>query len=192
MKRSTFLGLCVSALPGLKLISAEAGNKVPRPAPPLQYELPNGSMESLSKYRGKVVCVQFLYTTCPHCQVASQLLSKLNTEYGPRGFQPIGVAFNPMAKVVVADYVRDYKVNFPVGSTQREPAMQFLGYSPDERISVPQIVFIDRKGIIRQQSRQNNDGETAAEPNLRQMIELLLKEPAPGSASRKGVKKAAR
>ena len=32
--------------------------------------------------------------TCPHCQAASKLMTKLQEEYGPRGFQAIDVAIN--------------------------------------------------------------------------------------------------
>lgn len=175
---------CLATLAAAPLFATGTGNTVPRKSPPFTYELANGT-ESLSKYAGKVICVQFLFTTCPHCQVASQLLSKLNTEFGPRGFQPIGVSFNPMSKMLNADYVRDFHVSFPVGAASREAVMTYLGYSPEERISVPQIVFIDRKGTIRQQSKQTNDANAATEANLRSMIELLLKEGGAAKAASK-------
>jgi peroxiredoxin len=170
--------LASSALASASLIGAEAPNRVPRPAPDFSFQLPNGSAASLQQYRGKVICAQFLLTTCPHCQHASELLSKLQKEYSARGFQPIGIAYNPMSKMLIDDYVRDHKVTFPVGAAEREPAIDFLGYSQEERVSVPQIVFIDRKGIIRYQSQQLNDAEAATEQNLRSWIEKLLAEPA--------------
>jgi peroxiredoxin len=163
------------------LSGADAKNRVPRPAPDFAFQLANGSTGSLQQHRGKVVCAQFLLTTCPHCQHASELLSRLQKEYGPRGFQPIGIAYNPMSKMLIDDYVRDHKVTFPVGAAEREPAIDFLGYSQEERVSVPQIVFIDRKGIIRYQSQQLNDAEAATEQNLRFWIEKLLAEPAGAS-----------
>jgi hypothetical protein len=106
------------------------------------------------------------------------LLAKLSAEYGPKGFQPVGVAFNDMAGMLVPDFIKNNGVTFPVGFSQREQVMNYLGLSPDARVSVPQIVLIDRKGMIRQQSLSLNDDRTASEANLRTMIETLLKEPA--------------
>lgn len=168
---------CIVAFSLAPFAAAAEGPRVPRKSPPFSYETAQG-VEWLSKYAGKVLCVQFLFTTCPHCQVASQLLSRLKDQYGARGFQPVGVAFNPMSRMLVPDYIRDYKVTFPVGAATRESVMTYLGYNPEERISVPQIVFIDRKGMIRQQSKQLNDNVAATEQNLRTQIELLTRESA--------------
>ena len=44
----------------------------PRPAPELVIKSATGQEQLLSKFRGKVVAVEFLLTTCPHCQKASQ------------------------------------------------------------------------------------------------------------------------
>ncbi len=66
------------------------GAEVPRPAPELVIRQVNGKQLLLSQYRGKVVALEFLQTTCPHCQTCSALLNKMYQEYGPRGFQPIG------------------------------------------------------------------------------------------------------
>ena len=60
---------------------------VPRPAPEFAIQLPDGSQTLLSSLRGKVVCLMFVHTTCPHCQHATQEISKLHSQYGPQGFQ---------------------------------------------------------------------------------------------------------
>lgn len=150
--------------------------EVPRQSPEFVVHLPQGGQILLSQYRGKVVCVEFLYTTCPHCQTASQLMSKLQSEYGPKGFQALGVAFNPMSKMLVPDFVRDFRVNYPVGFAEREPVSQFLQNPVNEALHVPQIVFIDRQGKVRQQSLPRGDSTTATEANMRKMIESLLAE----------------
>ena len=67
------------ALAGVTLLPAMAVD-VPRPAPEFSAKLPNGGQILLSKYRGKVVALEFLFTTCPHCQHASQVMSQLQTE----------------------------------------------------------------------------------------------------------------
>lgn len=157
------------------------GAEVPRKAPEFAVQIPKGGQVMLSQYRGKVLCVEFLYTTCPHCQHASQLMSKLQTEYGPKGFQAVGIAFNEMSNMLVPDFVRDFKVNYPVGSGTREAVHSFLQNDPSHSLHVPQIVFIDKKGMIRHQSLPREDIQSATEPFMRKTIEMLLKEPAPSA-----------
>jgi thiol-disulfide isomerase/thioredoxin len=168
------------------LLSAAAfGATLPRQAPEFTVQLPNKSPVHLSGYRGKVVLVEFLFTTCPHCQSASQMMSRLQTEYGPKGFQAVGVAFNEMANMLVPDFVRDFKVNYPVGFSPREPIVSFLQADPNQSLHVPQLVFIDKKGVIRHQSLQQNDSVTHTESNVRRMIQELLAEPAGKPAKKK-------
>lgn len=151
---------------------------VPRPAGEYVIPLPDGTQKLLSSYRGKVVCLEFVFTTCPHCQHASQVMSKLYTEYGARGFQPLAVAFNDMAKMLVPDFVKDFSVNYPVGYTERDQVLNYLGISVLERFVVPQMVWIDRKGQIRAQTPALGDEKMLGEPYWRDMLETLLKEPA--------------
>jgi peroxiredoxin len=152
---------------------------VPRKAPEVVVQLPQGGQKLLSDYRGKVVCLEFLFTTCPHCQHSAEILSQFQNEFGPKGFQALGIAFNPMAKMLVPDFVRDHKVNFPVGYTEnRDVVNNFLENPLDNALHVPQLVFIDRKGMIRKQSLPRGDSETANPANMRKMIEQLLAEPA--------------
>jgi peroxiredoxin len=171
----SLLFLTLSVLP---LVAAE----VPRKSPEFAAKMPAGGQLLLSQYKGKVVVLEFAFTTCPHCQASARLLTQLYKEYGPRGFQPIAVAFNEMANMLVPDFVKNNGVTFPVGSSLREPVLNYLQLSPEERLSVPQIVIIDRKGVIRQQSMASMDEKTATEANLRNMIETLLKESATSAA----------
>jgi thiol-disulfide isomerase/thioredoxin len=158
----------------LPLVAAD----VPRKSPEFAAQTPAGGQLLLSQYKGKVIVLEFAFTTCSHCQASARLLTQLYKEYGPKGFQPLAVAFNDMAGMLVPDFVKQNGVTFPVGFSLRDPVLNYLQLSPDARLSVPQIVIIDRKGMIRQQSLVANDDKTATEANLRNMIETLLKEPA--------------
>ena len=169
--------------------------QVPRPAKEFDFAEPNGRHNLLSSYKGKVVVIQFLYTTCPHCQAMSQMLTKLQQEYGPRGLQILGAAFNPevvdpakpdsVHPEVVTAYVRQLNVGFPVGFSARDTVMSFLTLSLLDRYVVPQVAVIDRKGQIREQTEANPQGAAPLqnEAYLRNLIEKLLKEPAAGAAA---------
>jgi len=171
----------VTALAALSL----AGAQVPRPAPEFSVKLANGQQLLLSQYRGKVVALEFLLTTCPACQDASRVLNRMYKEYGARGFQPIGVAFNDMAMMLVPDYVKNLGLSFPVGVGTRESVMDFLQHSPILRMLVPQLVFVDRKGIIRAQYSADDPFFLDKEKNMRTQIESLLAEPGGGSLAHK-------
>jgi len=148
---------------------------VPRPAPDLSYKLPDGRQINLGDYRGKVVAIEFLITTCPHCQRCSQIMQKLYGEMGARGFQPLGVAINEMAHMLVPDYVRDLKLTFPVGFSDRGTATGFLQHPEHLILSMPQVVFIDRKGVIRAQVGGADKFFLDEEKNMRAQLESLLK-----------------
>jgi thiol-disulfide isomerase/thioredoxin len=135
--------------------------------------------------------VQFLFTWCPHCQAFSKVLTELNTEYGARGFQALGVAFDevdpkdpvPLKEKVVA-YGKTY-AGFPVGVSNRTSVLSYLGISELERVGVPQIVVIDRKGIIREQTTSEGGGELGNPAHLKPLIESLLAEGAPAKTPAK-------
>ena len=164
---------------GWLVLSATAG-EVSRPAPEFAIRLVNGQQLLLSQFRGKIVALEFLNTTCPHCQDCSAIMNKLYKEYGPRGFQPLGVAFNDMATLLVPDYVSQLQLTFPVGVAPREAVMTFLEHPPIQIMYVPQLVFVDRKGIIRAYYPGGDDFFKAPneESNMRADIEKLLKEAA--------------
>ncbi|HMD49640.1 MAG TPA: TlpA disulfide reductase family protein [Bryobacteraceae bacterium] len=151
-----------------------------RPSPEFKVRFVDGSQAALSSFRGKVVALLFVHTTCPHCQHASEVFSRLYTEYGSRGFQPIDVAFNSMANLYVRDFVKDHNINYPVGFDTPENVMNYLGFSIMEYYVVPQIVWIDRKGNIRSQTPPRGEDKLLQEAYWRSMIETLTKEPMEG------------
>ena len=175
-------------------LSAQAAAPVPRPAKEFTVATPQGQQILISSLKGKVAVVQFLFTWCPHCQAFSKVLTQLNTEYGPRGFQALGVAFNdqpdsPEDKIPLKDKVLAYSkeyAGFPVGVSNRSAVLSYLGISELERIGVPQIIIIDRKGVIREQSTSQGGGPLGDPAHLKPLIESLLAEGAPAKAPAQG------
>jgi peroxiredoxin len=166
--------------------------EVPRPAPQISIDMPDGSKLPLNKYKGKVIVLEFLLTDCPHCQQCSQTVSRLNKEYGPKGLQPIGAAINADAAAKLQNFIQQNGVNYPVGLFDNDKAHEFLQHSVMMAMPMPQLVFIDRKGVIRSQYSGNSPFFTDEERNMRAAIEELLKEPAGAApahtASTKGKK----
>ena len=170
-----------------------------RKAPELAFTLPGEGEKLLSQYRGKVVALEFILTTCSHCQEASRVMSRFQQEYGQRGFQALDLAINALdegrtaeqAGLMTRTFASTFQVAFPVGFIGRDPMMSFMGFSIMDRMVVPQMVLMDRKGNIRWQTPapSNEEYSKLMSPNtLRQHIEELLAEPAT-TAGRKGLAK---
>ncbi len=157
------------------------GADLPRSAPPMTFKMPAGGVIDLAHYRGKVVALEFLITTCPHCQKCSQILQKMQDEYGPKGFQALGVATNEMSHMLVPDYVKNFALRFPVGFAPREQAHEFLQIPTMLNMYVPQLVFIDRNGMIQSQFAGGTDFFKEEEKNIRAKVEEMLTSGAQGT-----------
>jgi peroxiredoxin len=165
--------LAISVSIGPLMLPAKA--PVPRPAPELVCTDQNGKRLALSGFKGKVVVVQFLITTCSHCQALSQMLTKFQAEYGPQGFQAVGVAFNEANAAMVKSYIEDHHIGIPVGFAPRDAVLEYLGVSVmDQRLTVPQVVVIDRSGRVRAQTDVTGTRELVDESYLRGLIGRLL------------------
>jgi peroxiredoxin len=157
-----------------------AAAPVPRPSPDLVIVEPSGKEIPLSSLKGDVVVIEFLLVGCARCQRIAQTLSTLNSELGPRGFHPIGIAFDVgINGLALNSFAQRFKVNYPVGYTTSDKVDSYLGRAITERFQVPQIVVIDRAGVIRAQSRPVGEANLEDEAYLRNLLDALLKEAAP-------------
>ena len=182
--KTIFASLAALALASICLLAA--GTEGLRKAPELAFTIPGQGQKLLSQYRGKVVALEFIMTTCPHCQAASHVMTQFQQEYGPRGFQALDVAINALdegrtdaqAAQIVQAFAQNFQVGFPVGYVPRDQMMSFMNFSMAERMVVPQLVMIDRKGYIHYQTPASDaDGTWAKlmdENAIRQHIEELL------------------
>src|SRR5580658_2599940 len=139
-----FLAVCLISF------SVLAQPPMPRKAPELTVVEASGKQTLLSSYRGKVVLLAFIFTTCPHCQAECGVMDKLQAELGPKGFQPLAVAFNDNAGMLLSGFVQNFKPTFPVGSAIRKQVTDYLQLDDSPTAipwNVPQMVLVDRKGM---------------------------------------------
>jgi peroxiredoxin len=151
---------------------------VPRKAPEFTISPPGGKETLLSSYRGKVVLLGFFSTGCPHCQALAKVFNGLQEAFASEGLQALGIAFNPDAdSAKVKDFAHLYAPSYPIGLSKTDNVMSFLGISVmDRRWVYPQVVLIDRKGMIRAQSEKEGSPELQELTTLRPQVEKLLKE----------------
>ena len=160
------------ALAAASLFAADANTL--RKAPELAFTIPEQGQKLLSQYRGKVVALEFILTTCPHCQAASRVMTKMQQEYGGRGFQALDVAINTSDEQLVQAFAKNFEVGFPVGYTPQDQMMAFMGFTMADRFVVPQLIFIDRKGFIHYQTPPLGEANALKEETISQRIEELL------------------
>jgi thiol-disulfide isomerase/thioredoxin len=171
------LALCAFGGP-----AARAGN-LPRPAGEFTINLTGGQQIHLSQFKGKVVALMFILTYCPHCQKITTYLIQDQKQYGPRGFQVVESAVEQGAAGNVPGFLKKFNPPFPVGSDTRDPVLAFLARPAGARMLMPQLVFIDRQGMVRAQYSGEEPffEESQADGNIRAKIEELLKA-APAAA----------
>ncbi len=167
------------------MLSPARGADLPRKAPELAINTTAGRQILLSQYKGKVVAVCFILTTCPHCQKTIGYLVKDQEEYGPRGFQVLASAIEQGAQLAVPMFSKAFNTPFPVGFNDPNVAVDFMQHPPMVIPMMPMLAFIDRQGNIRDQHEGSDEaffGENQ-EQNLRKQIESLLES---GAAPKKG------
>ncbi len=171
MRTAAALALLAASVPAFAI------EPLPRKSPEFTLKTAAGKESLLSSYRGKVLVVAFIFTTCPHCQAFSAMVEKLYKELGPRGLQPIDIAWNENAQSLVGNFSQQLGLTFPVFYGTYDPIMAYMGFSVLDRPVVPLVVVIDKNFTIRAQSPPQGDPNLQDETKLRAMIETLLKEP---------------
>lgn len=181
MQKSKFILAIILFITACSL--AVASGSVPRKAPELSFYDRSGKAISLANFRGKVVALEFLFIRSAHCARVAQTLNKLNGDLSSRGFQSISVAFSaPQSEadaVTVDGFIESLRLAYPVGYTDKDNVDKFMDRGKFEVLNIPQVVIIDRAGVIRAQSGvRPGDPKLEDENSRRALIDGLLKEKA--------------
>lgn len=131
-----FTSLALSLSLGLLFAAAETPKKgpgVPRKSGEFVFNMVDGPQQLLTSYRGKTVVLALMFTTCPHCQKTAQLLTKVQTEYAPKGVQVLGAVFDQGAAGRAQQFSKSLGLNFPVGYWSR---VRFSIFSVSPRASL--------------------------------------------------------
>ena len=92
---------------------AQSPQKTPQIAPNFTRTSLEGKPIRLSSYRGKLVLLNFWATWCGPCIAEIPRFSSWQTQYGPQGFQVIGVSMDDDSAPVLKT-VRKYQLTYPV------------------------------------------------------------------------------
>jgi len=91
-------------------------------------------------------------------------------------FQALSSAFNDFAPQLLPEFIARFRPLFPVGHASRASVYDYLKLPSTSRFSVPIYVFIDKKGMIREQHNGEDPFFQAEDKNTRALIETLLNE----------------
>ena len=158
---------------------------VPRKSPEFSINEPSGKTTLLSSFKGKVVVLEFLFIKSAHCLRVAQTMNKLQKDLGSRGFQPVAIAFpapGSDANGPLVGYMADsLKLTYPVGYSNSQDVDKYLARGKSDVLNIPQVVVIDRAGMIRAQSGgRPGDPKLENEDSLRTLLDGLLSEkPSP-------------
>ncbi len=126
-------------------LSGVANAQAPRRAPSWALVDTNGQLRDLLDYRGKVLILDLMKTTCPHCAAFADVLAQVHQKYGDR-VAIVGVVSptndNPKA---VQDYGAAHKVTYPIVFDMGQ--MQY-SYVLKPSVDLPHVYVIDQNGYI--------------------------------------------
>src|SRR6266571_6960031 len=112
-------------------------------APDFSLESLEGKTMRLSDFRGKAVLLNFWATWCGPCKIEMPWFVELQKEYGPQGFQIVGVAMDDASIEDIAKFVRQMGVNYPILLGKEAVGESYGGIGV-----LPTTFFIDRNGKL--------------------------------------------
>lgn len=137
------LGACFAALGAQTALGAES--LLNRKAPEFTRTDLNNRALDLASFRGKVVLLDFWATWCASCLVEMPRFVQWQQEYGPQGFQVIGISMDDdpaLARRLSAKL----RLNYPVAMGDDKLGELYGGV-----LGLPLTYLIDRDGNVRAQ-----------------------------------------
>jgi len=145
-----------------ELIPAAPGDVPPggasltgKPAPNFMLEDLSGNKVSLSSYKGKPLLINFWATWCGPCKIETPWLVDLQNEYGPKGFQIIGISTEgddlkpgdtegwAHDKAAIAKFIKQEHMQYPVLINGDSLATAYGGLD-----AMPTSVYVNRDGKV--------------------------------------------
>ena len=130
--------LCAAAL----FASDQAGRRAPG------FALPDSMMRihDLADYRGKIVLIDFMQTTCPHCTPFADALERVQKKYGDKVAILAVVNSAGDNQNTVAEFIAGHHITYPVLFDAGQMA---YSYVRSTRMDTPHVFLIDAEGTIK-------------------------------------------
>jgi thiol-disulfide isomerase/thioredoxin len=112
-------------------------------APDFDLKRLDGKNLKLSDLRGKAVLLNFWATYCGPCKIEMPWFVELQKEYGPQGFQIVGVAMDDASNEDIAKFAKEMGVNYPILLGTESVGQSYGGVN-----ALPTTFFLDRDGKL--------------------------------------------
>jgi peroxiredoxin len=112
------------------------------------FSLPDSKAQQhdLADYRGRPVILEFMQTTCPHCNAFASVLAQVQQKYGDR-VAILSVVNPPDDQPKVTAFSANHKVTYPILFDCGQVAYSYLR-TPS--FDIPHLYLIDANGGIRE------------------------------------------
>ncbi|HEX8890622.1 MAG TPA: TlpA disulfide reductase family protein [Pyrinomonadaceae bacterium] len=148
---------------------APAPQMIPASALDASLKTVDGKDFKLSELKDKVVVIDLWATWCGPCRYEVPELVKMQNEYGPKGFEIVGLDIDPKSDSPedVQSFMKDFKINYKVAFAEEPLARSLMKGG-----NIPQSLVIGRDGKIVKHFIGFSPEKTA--PLMREAIEQAL------------------
>jgi peroxiredoxin len=136
----------ILAIPLCAVALFAAGENSGRRAP--GFALPDSKMQifDLADYRGKIVLLDLMQTTCPHCIAFADVLERVQKKYGDKVAVLAVVNSAGDNQNSVAQYISGHGITYPMLFDAGQMAYSYLR---SMSFDTPHIFLIDASGTIK-------------------------------------------
>jgi thiol-disulfide isomerase/thioredoxin len=143
--RLFFLALCALMLPALDAANQLSGRR----APGFSLSDRNMQQHDPADYRGKIVIIDFMQTTCPHCVTLTPILEQVKAKY-PDRVVVLSVVVPPDTIDMVNKYIQEHKVTSPILFDCGQVTASYMKITPQNpKMEFPHLFLLDGDGNIR-------------------------------------------
>jgi peroxiredoxin len=146
MQRCVFAGIALVAVSLVSPAAAPAANTEAagrKSAADFTLNNSKGASVRLSKYKGKVVLLNFWATWCHGCKLEIPWFMEFENKYRHSGLAVIGVSMDEDGWKLVKPFLKEKKLNYPVVVGNEDLARLYGGVD-----TMPMTLLIDRDGKI--------------------------------------------
>ncbi len=165
-------------LPAILLIAClglfAAGEYSNRRAPGFSLADSHFQQHDPQDYRGKVLVLDFIQTTCPICQRLTELLLQVQAKYGDK-IGMMSIVTLPDNYQTVDKFAAERKIPWPMLFESGQVMMSYLKITPvNPKVEFPHLFLIDGKGTIRNDYNGSEEKDLSV-ASLSAEIDRLMK-----------------
>ncbi len=171
-------------LSGLYLACSLPAATVPRPSPDMMIQRYQQAPMQVSQFKGKIVALAFIHTTCSHCQDLTRVLKVIQKDYMAKNVTVVACAFEEGVTQNFPGYLKALDPNFPAGIAPEAEVKKYLGWNDkrDGALMIPHMVFVDAKGVIRGDFDGKDGFYMKMDENIRKQLDKMT---SPGATPAK-------